>query len=94
MTPITQNIADQYVQKVMNLIHAPEVERTRIEADLKAHLQEGRLEGEDLLTLIERMGDPREVAAEFMAQVPLVYAGFWRRLAAFAIDMVVIENRI
>jgi uncharacterized RDD family membrane protein YckC len=90
MAPITQNVADQYVQKVMSLIHAPAVDRTRIEADLKAHLQEGMAEWEDMLTLVERMGDPREVAAEFMTQIPLIYAGFWRRLAGFAIDMVLI----
>ena len=90
MAPITQNVADQYVQKVMSLIHAPAADRTRIEADLKAHLQEGMAEGEDMLTLVERMGDPREVAAEFMTQIPLTYAGFWRRLAGFAIDMVLI----
>jgi hypothetical protein len=90
MTPITQNVADQYVQKVMSLIHAPAADRTRIEADLQAHLQEGLAEGEDMLTLVERMGDPRDVAAEFMTQIPLVYAGFWRRLAAFLIDMVLI----
>jgi uncharacterized RDD family membrane protein YckC len=90
MAPITQNVADQYVQKVMSLIHAPAADRTRIEADLKAHLQEGMAEGEDMLTLVERMGDPREVAAEFMTQIPITYAGFWRRLAGFAIDMVLI----
>jgi len=90
MATITQNVADQYIQKVMNLIHAPAADRTRIEADLKAHLQEGMQAGEDILTLVERMGNPREVAAEFMTQIPLIHAGFWRRLAGFCIDMVLI----
>jgi uncharacterized RDD family membrane protein YckC len=90
MAPITQNVADQYVQKVMSLIHAPSADRTRIEADLRAHLQEGMAAGEDMLTMVERMGNPREVAAEFMTQIPLTYAGFWLRLAGFAIDMVLI----
>ena len=90
MTTITQNVADQYVEKVMRLIHAPAPDRTRIQADLRAHLQEGMAQGEDMLTMVERMGDPREVAAEFMSQLPLVYASFWRRLAAFAIDMLLI----
>jgi uncharacterized RDD family membrane protein YckC len=74
----------------MDLIHAPAQDRSRIEADLRAHLQEGLAQGEDMLTLVERMGDPRQVAAEFMAQIPMVYASFWRRLGAFAIDMIVI----
>jgi uncharacterized RDD family membrane protein YckC len=90
MTPIATNIADQYVQKVMNLVYAPETERARIEADLKAHLQEGMVQGEDMTSLVERMGDPREVAAEFMTAVPLVYAGFGVRLVAFLVDMVVV----
>ncbi|MGB7539918.1 MAG: RDD family protein [Anaerolineales bacterium] len=90
MTRIPTNIADQYVQKVMDLIYAPEKDRERIRADLQAHLQEGLAGGEDMKALVERMGDPREVAAEFMAAVPMVYAGFWRRTAAFLVDMVVI----
>ena len=90
MTTLTSNVSDQYVQKVMSLIHAPQPERARIEADLKAHLQEGLAEGEDMTRLVERMGDPREVAAEFMAQVPLVYVGFWPRAAAFLVDMILI----
>jgi uncharacterized RDD family membrane protein YckC len=90
MTPVTSNIADQYVQKVMSLIYAPEKERTRIQADLQSHLQEGMAGGEDMTALVERMGDPREVAAEFMSTLPLIYAGFWRRLAAFLVDMIVI----
>ena len=90
MTTLSRNVSDQYVQKVMSLIHAPEAERARIEADLKAHLQEGLAEGENMTSLVERMGDPREVAAEFMAEIPLVYAGFWPRVAAFLIDMVLI----
>jgi uncharacterized RDD family membrane protein YckC len=90
MTPVTTNLAEQYVQKVMAMIYAPEKDRSRIQADLQLHLQEGLAGGEDMAALVERMGDPREVAAEFMQEVPLVYAGFWRRLAAFLVDMVVI----
>jgi uncharacterized RDD family membrane protein YckC len=90
MTRIPTDIADQYVQKVMDLIYVPEPERQRIRADLQAHLQEGLAGGEDLKALVERMGDPREVAAEFMSAVPIVYAGFWRRTAAFLVDMIFI----
>lgn len=87
MTTFTRsNVSDQYVQKVMRLIHAPEPDRQRIEADLEAHLKEGMEAGEDMTALLERMGDPREVAAGFMTEIPQVYAGFWIRLAAFMID--------
>jgi uncharacterized RDD family membrane protein YckC len=90
MTPVTSNLADQYVQKVMAMIYAPVADRARIQADLQAHLQEGLAAGEDMAGLVERMGDPRQVAAEFMSDVPMVYAGFGRRLAAFLVDMLVI----
>jgi uncharacterized RDD family membrane protein YckC len=90
MTPVSTNIADQYVQKVMDLIYASEEDRKRIQADLRAHLQDGMAGGEDMKALVERMGDPREVAAEFMSTVPMVYAGFWRRVLAFLIDLFVI----
>ncbi|RPI88105.1 MAG: RDD family protein [Chloroflexi bacterium] len=81
---------DSYVKEVMSLIHASKEQQARIEADLRSHLQEGLDHGEDPADLIARMGEPREVAAGFMEQVPLVYAGFWRRFAAFLVDMVVI----
>lgn len=90
MTRIPTNIADQYVQKVMDLIYAPQNDRERIRADLQAHLQEGMAGGEDMKALVERMGDPREVAAGFMSDVPMVYAGFGRRTAAFLVDLAVI----
>jgi uncharacterized RDD family membrane protein YckC len=43
-----------------------------------------------MTVLIERMGDPREVAADFMSEIPLQYAGFWRRTAAFLVDFAVL----
>jgi len=90
MTPVPSNLADQYVQKVMALIYAPEKDRARIQSDLQSHLNEGLAAGEDMAGLVERMGDPRQLAVEFMSEVPLVYAGFGRRLAAFLVDLVVI----
>src|SRR3990172_10727705 len=81
---------DAYVKEVTSLIHASPAERTRIEADLRAHLQEGLEHGEDPADLITRMGEPREVAAGFMEQLPFVYAGHWPRLAAFMVDMLII----
>jgi uncharacterized RDD family membrane protein YckC len=76
------------VRDVLRNTQAPPHERARIEADLRAHLQEALAAVPDgsVETVIARMGSPGEVAAEFMAGVTLHYAGFWRRLAAFAID--------
>jgi uncharacterized RDD family membrane protein YckC len=81
------NTTDRYIQKVVRNIYAPAPEKARIEADLRAHFQEALETGETFEAMAARMGDPVEVAAGFMAEIPLVYAGFGRRLAAFMIDM-------
>jgi uncharacterized RDD family membrane protein YckC len=84
------NEKEKYIRDVLRYTYASPQERARIEADLQAHLDEA-LEnlppGESVTTVIARMGSPEEVAAEFMAGVTLRYASFWRRLAAFVIDM-------
>lgn len=84
------SLAERYITTVMQMMCAPEPDRSRIETDLREHLKESAPEETDWERLVERMGDPREIAAEFMSQVPLVYAGFWRRLAAFVLDMAII----
>jgi len=73
----------------MGNIHAPLAERQRFETDLRSHLEEAQVAGEDLPLVLNQMGTPIEVAAEFMAQVRLEYAGFTHRLVAFIIDMVI-----
>ncbi len=81
---------DKYVQSVMRNIHAPATQRERIESDLRSHLQEATSEGGPAQKVIARMGDPVQVAAEFMAEMPMRYAVFGWRVAAFSIDMLVI----
>ncbi len=81
---------DKYVQSVMRNIHASATQRERIESDLRSHLQEATSEGEPAQNVIARMGDPTQVAAEFMAEMPMRYAVFGWRVAAFGIDMLVI----
>ncbi len=85
---------DQYVDDVLHNIHAPTSERQRIEADLRAHLQEATAVGQSPRSVIDHMGPPTEVAAAFMSQVRLNYAGFWIRLAAFALDFLVMLGLI
>lgn len=81
------NAIDQYVNAVIhNLTVRPE-DRQRIEADLRAHLEEATQAGEPLQAVLDRMGSPEEVASAFMAQVELKYASFGRRLVAFIIDI-------
>ncbi len=84
------NTVDAYITDILHNIQASPEERERIESDLRAHLQEAVAAGEPVESILARMGDPAEVAQEFMAQVKLNYAGFWPRLAAFAIDMLIL----
>ncbi len=84
------NAVDQYIQNVLRNIPVKFSDRQRIESDLRAHLEEALAKGETPQAVLGRMGTPREVAEEFMAQVPLVYAGFWPRFWAFMIDALVL----
>ena len=84
------NETEKYVQDVLRRIWGPEKERQRIEADLRAHMEEATRTGEPVPDVLTRMGTPQEVAAEFMAGVALPYSGFWFRLWAFLIDLIAI----
>jgi len=81
---------DKYIEDALGNIQAPEHEKSRIEADLRGYFQAADEAGEAFDETVARLGNPSEVAAAYMAQMKLDYAGFWSRLAAFAIDMVVI----
>jgi hypothetical protein len=83
------NPVNTYIQDVMGNIHVPLAERQRFETDLRSHLEEAQVAGEDLPAILNQMGSPQEVAAEFMAQVHLDYAGFGRRLVAFIVDLAI-----
>jgi len=84
------NAMENYIREVLRNISASTEERQRIEADLRAHIQEALDNGDALQDALGRMGSPIDVAGEFMSQMPMQYAGFWRRLTAFGIDMIVI----
>jgi uncharacterized RDD family membrane protein YckC len=81
---------DKYIEDVLGNIQAPESEKGRIEADLRGYFQSAEEAGEALDETVARLGSPGEIAAAYMAQMTLEYAGFWPRLFAFAIDMAVI----
>lgn len=84
------NTTKGYVQQVLNNLHAPGAEKERIAEELHLHFQAAQEAGQPVETTIQRMGSPAEVAAGYMAQIPLQYAGFWLRLAAFWIDFAII----
>jgi uncharacterized RDD family membrane protein YckC len=82
------NAVNEYARQVMDLIPPAHPERDRIELDLRAHLEEtvAELEGSPSAAF-DRMGDPREVALAYLAEIPMRYAGVGRRVLAFFIDM-------
>lgn len=84
------NEIDEYVSAVMTSIHAAPQDRQRIEGDLRSHMREAVDSGEPIPDILRRMGAPTEVAAGFMSEMALKYAGFVPRAAAFAIDMLII----
>jgi uncharacterized RDD family membrane protein YckC len=84
------NEIEKYIHNVMENIVAAPSERQRIEADLRAHLEEALAADNPLETVLERMGTPLEVAEEFMSQVSLPYASFWKRLLALLVDFAII----
>lgn len=78
---------DRYIEEVMRNVFAAPEDRERLEADLRAHFAEAEAAGEPAGRILEGLGRPQDVAAAFNAERELRYAGFWRRLVAFAGDL-------
>jgi len=64
-------------------------EREKIVADVRAHIEEDMQRGEALDAVLTRFGDPANLAASYLSEVPLVSASFWRRAVAMAIDVAI-----
>ena len=81
------NEIDRYVREVLRRLPVSAGEKSRVETDLRAHIEEALAAGESPAAALARLGTPDQVAEGFLAQMSMGYAGFWRRLAAFAIDI-------
>ncbi|HTW36612.1 MAG TPA: RDD family protein [Rhizomicrobium sp.] len=64
-------------------------EREQIVADVRAHIEEDMQRGEALDAVLARFGDPANLAASYLSEIPLVSASFWRRAVAMAIDLAI-----
>src|ERR1700733_7877243 len=64
-------------------------EREQIVADVRGHIEEEMQRGEALDAVLARFGDPADLAASYLSEIPLVSASFWRRAAAMAIDIAI-----
>jgi len=80
----------EYVAAVLSHLPRCLIDRSRVEADLRAHVAERMsAAGELEVEAVQHLGPPEEVAAELLTGVQLQPASFRRRLAAFAIDLVI-----
>jgi uncharacterized RDD family membrane protein YckC len=79
--------AERYIEEVMRLLVATREERERFAADLKAHFEEAIARNQTAAEVIFKLGTADAVAEAFNAERPMVYAGFWRRVAAFFADV-------
>jgi len=64
-------------------------EREQIVADVRTHIEEDMQRGEALDAVLTRFGDPANLAASYLSEVPLISASFWRRAVAMAIDVAI-----
>lgn len=78
--------ADRYIEQVRGHVFADRSKVERLEADLRSHFDEAEAAGETPQSVVDRLGSPEEVAASFMADIDVRYAGFWARLVAFLGD--------
>lgn len=84
---VTESVSERYVQRVLEHIPRPLPARSRIEADLRAHLGEAVSSGVGEAAAVARMGPPEEVARNYLAEARPPYASLGQRLLAFAVDL-------
>jgi len=78
---------DRYIDEVMSQIYATEHKRLQFESDLRSHFSEAIAAGESEAEAMRKMGNPKDIADEFMAEVDLVFANFFERVLAFLVDI-------
>lgn len=83
---------EKYIKEVLSHIHAPNTEKQRLEEDLRTHCEEALKSDEAVDEVIRKLGKPEDVAQSFMSEIQLHYAGFWRRLGAFILDILFCLN--
>src|SRR5271156_4369734 len=80
---------ESYLAQLADAMPRMMPEREQIIADVRAHIEEEMQRGEALDAVLARLGDPANLAASYLSEVPLVGASFWRRAVAMAIDIAI-----
>lgn len=78
---------DSYLAEVAKHITTHREQKEQFINDLRTHFDEGKAAGDADAAVMERLGNAEDVAAEFMANTSISFAGFWERTLAFLIDM-------
>jgi len=81
---------ERYIQSVVDFVPPGLPLRDQIALDLRAHIAERVQEGRNLDEVLAQLGDPLTLAESYLAAVPLRAATVGRRLAAKAIDVLVV----
>ena len=84
------SVEERYIHNVMRKIWASPERIERLETDLRAHFKQATEAGEPATSVVARLGDPADVASEFMKGEAFHFAGFFERLFAFFADIGVI----
>lgn len=77
---------EHYMRDVRLHLSASGRDKDRFISDLRDQMQEMTDSGLTEQQVIEKLGPPREVAADFMQTRPLVYANIFQRFFAFILD--------
>lgn len=80
---------ESYLAQLADAMPRMMPEREQIIADVRAHIEEDMQRGEALDAVLARLGDPANLAASYLSEIPLVSASFWRRAVAMAIDIAI-----
>jgi uncharacterized RDD family membrane protein YckC len=86
----TETEADAYIREVLREIRVASGERARVEQDLREHFAAAAERGEAPSATVARLGGPDQFAEALLSGITLRYASIWRRLGAFALDVVII----
>ncbi len=81
------SMEQRYIESVHANVLASEEDWKTLKEDLRQHFVAGTDDGKTFAQTIQRLGKPEEVAASFMAERKLNYAGLWIRGLAFVIDL-------
>jgi len=81
---------DRYIQSVVDFVPPGLSLRDQIAMELRSHIAERVQEGRPLDDVLQQLGDPLLLAESYLAAVPLQAATVGRRLAAKAIDALLV----